>query len=166
MSRNNKFSEPRLTLLNGVVYFAYAGYADTDPYHGWILGYDASNLNLVKVFNDTPSNSVNEDSHEGEGGIWQGGAGLASDGTHLYLMTGNGDFDASVGDYGDSILRAHAGQQHAKRPEPNKNGYGLSVVNNTTDTSRRTTSKRSPITILTWVRAARCCCPTNRAAPA
>ncbi|HVT28060.1 MAG TPA: LamG-like jellyroll fold domain-containing protein, partial [Lacipirellulaceae bacterium] len=120
-----------VTLLNGVVYFAYAGYADTDPYHGWILGYDASNLNLVKVFNVTPSNSVNEDSHEGEGGIWQGGAGLASDGTHLYLITGNGDYDASVGDYGDTFLELTP--DNSTQPT-NKNGYGLSVVDNTTDT--------------------------------
>ena len=50
-----------LTLLNGVVYVAYAGYGDTDPYHGWILGFDASNLNLVKVFNDTPNATSPED---------------------------------------------------------------------------------------------------------
>ena len=99
------------TLLNGVVYFAYAGYGDTPPYHGWILGYDASNLNLVKVFNDTPNaTSPVDPREEGGGGIWQAGGGLVSDGTHLYVMTGNGDFDASVGDYGDSFYRANAGQ--------------------------------------------------------
>jgi fibronectin type 3 domain-containing protein len=118
-----------VTLLNGVVYFAYAGYADTDPYHGWVLGYDAANLNLVKVWNDTPRNGL--DSHEGEGGIWQAGAGLASDGTHLYLITGNGDYDASVGNYGDTILELTP--DNSTQPT-NKNGYGLSVVNNTTDT--------------------------------
>jgi hypothetical protein len=120
-----------LTMLNGVIYAAYAGYADTDPYHGWVLGFNASNLNLVKVFNITPRNSVTEDSHEGEGGIWQGGAGLASDGTHLYFLTGNGDFDSSVGDYGDSFLELTP--DNSTQPT-NKNGYGLSVVNNTTDT--------------------------------
>jgi hypothetical protein len=120
-----------VTLLNGVVYFAYAGYADTDPFHGWILGYDASNLNLVKVFNDTPNNSVSEDVHEGEAGIWMSGSGLASDGTHLYLITGNGDFDSSVGDYGDTIMELTP--DNSTQPT-NKNGYGLSIVNNTTDT--------------------------------
>ncbi len=114
-----------LTLLNGVVYAAYAGYADTDPYHGWILGFDASNLSLTKVFNDTPQLSPSEDSHEGEGGIWQAGAGLASDGTHLYLLTGNGDFDASVGDFGDSFLELTP--DNSTQPA-NKNGYGLSVT--------------------------------------
>jgi hypothetical protein len=112
-----------LTMLNGVVYVAYAGYADTDPYHGWILGYDASNLNLIKVFNVTPNDGT--DSHEGEGGIWMAGAGLASDGTHLYVMTGNGDFDPSAGNYGDSFLELTP--DNSAQPA-NKNGYGLSVT--------------------------------------
>ena len=29
------------------------------------------------------------------GGIWQAGKGLASDGTYIYLSTGNGDFNVS-----------------------------------------------------------------------
>jgi hypothetical protein len=120
-----------MTLLNGTLYVAYAGYADTDPYHGWVLGYDTSNLNLVKVFNTTPRLSPSEDAHAGEGGIWQGGAGLASDGTHLYLLTGNGDFDATVNDFGDSFLELTP--DNSTQPT-NKNGYGLSIVNNTTDT--------------------------------
>ncbi len=35
---------PALTLAGGIVYVAYAGYADTDPYHGWIIGFNATNL--------------------------------------------------------------------------------------------------------------------------
>jgi hypothetical protein len=112
-----------LTMLNGIVYVAYAGYADTDPYHGWILGFDASNLNLVKTFNVTPN--AGTDGHEGEGGIWQSGAGLASDGTHLYVMTGNGDFDPTVGDFGDSFLELTP--DNSTQPA-NKNGYGLSIT--------------------------------------
>src|SRR4051794_31066474 len=53
-----------LTLLNGTVYVAYAGYGDTPPYHGWILGFNASNLSLTKVFNDTPNVTVPEDTRE------------------------------------------------------------------------------------------------------
>jgi hypothetical protein len=115
-----------MTLLNGVVYVAYAGYGDFPPYHGWILGFDASNLNLVKVFNDTPNLATPEDTREqGAGGIWQAGGGLVSDGTHLYLMTGNGDFDAAAGDYGDSFLELTP--DNSTQPT-NKNGYGLSVT--------------------------------------
>jgi hypothetical protein len=115
-----------LTLLNGVVYVAYAGYGDTPPYHGWILGFNATNLNLVKAFNDTPNATVPPDTREeGGGGIWQAGGGLVSDGTHLYFMTGNGDFDTSVGDYGDSFVEL---TPDSSTQPTNKNGYGLSVT--------------------------------------
>ena len=100
-----ELQRPALTLLNGVVYVCYSGYADTDPYHGWILGYNAANLNLVAVLNTTPNLSATEDANEGEGGIWQTGDGLVSDGTNLYVETANGDFDPTVGDYSDSFLR-------------------------------------------------------------
>jgi hypothetical protein len=126
-----------LTLLNGVVYVAYASYGDDNPYHGWILGFDASNLNLVKVFNTTPNVTSPEDSSAGRGGIWQAGAGLASDGTHLYVMTGNGDFDASVGDYGDSFLELTP--DNSTQPT-NKNGYGLSVTDYFTPWDEQTLS--------------------------
>ena len=40
-----------------------------------------------------------------EGGIWQTGNGLASDGTNLFLITGNGDFSPALGDWGDTVLK-------------------------------------------------------------
>ena len=50
-----QLQRPALTLFNGVLYVAYSGYADTDPYHGWILGFNPSNLQLVSVLNTTPN---------------------------------------------------------------------------------------------------------------
>jgi len=89
-----------LLLDNGVVYIAWASYCDIDPYHGWILGYDAKTLQQVAVFNATPNGS--------EGGIWMSGAGVAAapDGS-LYCLTGNGTFDTGSNpqDFGDSFLR-------------------------------------------------------------
>jgi len=111
-----------LTLVNGVLYVAYAGFADTDPYNGWVLGFDAATLQLESVLNTTPN--AGTDSHEGEAGIWQGGYGLASDGTRLYVMTGNGDFQSSIGDYGDSFLEI---TPDGSAQPANKNGYGLTV---------------------------------------
>ena len=87
-----------LTLLNGVLYVTFAGYADTDPYHGWIIGFNASNLHplAASVFNDTPNGS--------EGGLWMGGNGPASDAAgNLYIETGNGSLDST--DYGDSFVK-------------------------------------------------------------
>jgi hypothetical protein len=89
-----------LTLVNGVVYIAWASYQDFGNYHGWVMGYDASTLKQVRVWNATPDGS--------KGGIWMSGAPLTADSSgNLYLVVGNGSFDADKGgkDYGDSIVK-------------------------------------------------------------
>jgi hypothetical protein len=89
-----------LTLVNGVVYIAWASYQDFGNYHGWVMGYDASTLNQVRVWNATPDGQ--------QGGIWMSGAPIAADSSgNLYLVTGNGTFDVNNGgeDYGDSIVK-------------------------------------------------------------
>lgn len=105
-----------LTLANGILYVAYAGYTDTqveDPYHGWIIGFDPSNLQQLPgyVFCSTPNGKTNQyGSIAGRGGVWGGGAGLAVDENgNLYFGTGDGNFNAfpnTTGtEYGDSIIR-------------------------------------------------------------
>lgn len=89
-----------LLLLNGVVYVCWAGYYDTDPYHGWVIGYSASTLKQVTVFNATIDG--------GRGGIWMSGASPAADAQgNIYLLSGNGDFNANAGgrNYGDTFMK-------------------------------------------------------------
>ena len=80
--------------LNGVIYVAFNSYGDADPYHGWIVGYSASNLTQITVFNDSPNGQ--------RGGIWN--SHLASDGTFIYAVPGNGTWDAGP-DWANSYLK-------------------------------------------------------------
>jgi hypothetical protein len=90
-----------LLLLNGVVYVCWGSYFDKDPYHGWVIGYSASTLTQVTVFNDTIDG--------GRGGIWMSGANPAADSQgNIYLVSGNGDFNADNAggrNYGDTFLK-------------------------------------------------------------
>ncbi len=80
---NRQIQRSALLLANDTIYIAFAGYEDTDPYHGWILGYSAQTLQQVAVYNTTANG--------GQGGIWQGGQGPAADSDgNIYVLTGNG----------------------------------------------------------------------------
>ena len=88
---------PALTLSQGIVYIAWSSFCDFGPYHGFVIGYDASTLQQVHVFNDTPSGT--------QGGIWQAGQGLSVDlSGNLYFMTGNGTFDNNA-NLGESFIK-------------------------------------------------------------
>jgi chitodextrinase len=92
-----------LLLYNGVIYFGFGSHGDNQPYHGWLLGYDATTLERVFVYNPTPNG-------EG-GGIWQSGGGIAIDSAgNFFFATGDGTFDANAGgvDFGDSFLKLNA----------------------------------------------------------
>src|SRR5262249_25816285 len=68
-----------LALLNGTLYVAYGGHwGDCRDYHGWVLGVPVS----------TPNNVVAWSTRAVGGGIW-GPGGIASDGTSLFVATGN-----------------------------------------------------------------------------
>ncbi len=102
---------PAMTLAGGKLFVAYGSYADTDPYHGWVLGYNATNLQLVTnyVFNTTPNATTAEfGANAAEGALWMGGDGLCVDASNnLYFETANGSFSANTngGDYGDSFVK-------------------------------------------------------------
>jgi hypothetical protein len=87
-----------LTLADGVVYVPWAAHEDADPYHGWMIGFNASTLAKVSVYNATPNGT--------RGGIWMGGGAPAVDSSNnLYVLTGNGTFDDSSANFGDSALK-------------------------------------------------------------
>ena len=89
-----------LLLDNGIVYIAFGSNGVPGDYHGWLFGYDSSSLKQTGVFNVTP-NAI-------QGGIWQSGGGPSADLNHnIFVVTGDGPFDANRGgmSYSDSFLR-------------------------------------------------------------
>jgi len=89
-----------LTLANNTVYITWASSCDVDPYHGWVMSYDAQTLAQKAVLNVNPNGR--------EAGIWLADTGPAVDAEgNLYVPTGNGTFDVNSGgqDYGDSVLK-------------------------------------------------------------
>jgi hypothetical protein len=98
--------------VNGVVYIASGSHEDNNvptPWYGWVIAYkyNGSAFSPVAALNVTPN--------DGQGGIWMGGGAPSADSAgHLYLITGNGVFDANSAtapnnDYGDSFLQLTAG---------------------------------------------------------
>jgi len=112
-SRN--MQRPGLLLLNGTLFIGFGSYGDFTPWHGWLLAYGASTLKQIGFLCTTPDqedrppgNTPPPDVGNSGGSIWQGGIGVATDGTSVYVATGNGPFNANLANgrnYGDSILR-------------------------------------------------------------
>jgi len=86
-----------LLLSNEQVYLTWGSSCDVDPYHGWVMAYDARTLAQTAVFNTSPAAS--------RSGIWQSDNGPAADEKgNIYVATGNGKFDPGR-DFGDSVLK-------------------------------------------------------------
>ncbi len=90
-----------LALSQGVVYIAWGSFCDTAPFHGWVLGYNATSLAPVGGFNTSPNGSGD--------GIWMAGAGPGFDASgNLYYGTGNGTTDG-VSEFGESMVKLSPG---------------------------------------------------------
>jgi uncharacterized protein YjdB len=87
-----------LALANNTVYVSWGSHTDIQPWHGWIMGFNKSNLRAAPMlFNATPN---------GMGaGIWMAGGAPSIDASNnLYAITGNGDYDGKT-EFGDSFLK-------------------------------------------------------------
>jgi uncharacterized protein (TIGR03437 family) len=89
---------PGLLVANDTVYIAFGSHADQEPYHGWILSYDAGDLTRqAGVFATTPGAMG--------GSIWQSGRGPAADSQgNVYVVTGNGNYDGAR-NFGESFIK-------------------------------------------------------------
>jgi outer membrane protein assembly factor BamB len=88
---------PGLLLANDAVYIGYASHCDKQPYHGFLLAYDAKTLAQTAVFNTSPTTSENA--------IWHSGQAPAVDAEgNIYVVTGNGTWDG-VQNFSESFLK-------------------------------------------------------------
>ncbi len=95
-----------LALVNGIVYVSYSGYAgDCGLYHGWVVGVPINNPSNVGAWATTAIG----------GGIW-GHGGVASDGTNMFVVTGNTFNTAGNWMGGEAILRLQAGPIFTGQP--------------------------------------------------
>ncbi|HUJ26163.1 MAG TPA: PQQ-binding-like beta-propeller repeat protein [Myxococcales bacterium] len=120
-----------LALLNGTVYVAYGGhFGDCGSYRGWVVGISTANPSQVTAFTTAAQG----------GGIW-GPAGIVSDGTSLFVSTGN-TFGASAWSGGEAVFRltpslaaadsfAPSDWKHLDDDDLDLGGAGVSLVGNT-----------------------------------
>jgi outer membrane protein assembly factor BamB len=102
LEAKSALQRPGLLLANGLVYLAFGSHQDGGLYHGWLVAFDAQTLEQKYVFCTTPGDLL------GEGGIWQAGNGPAADAQgNIYVMTGNGSFEADKR-YGSSFIKLDA----------------------------------------------------------
>lgn len=87
-----------LLLLNGNVIIPFTGHFDYPPYHGWVFSYNAYTLAQTGIWNANPNGS--------DGGFWQAGCGPAADSAgYIYLESGNGNWDSTNSNYGNTVLK-------------------------------------------------------------
>jgi hypothetical protein len=88
---------PGLTLVNGLVYVTWSSHCDWNPYHGWVMGYNATTLQRTTAWNNTPGGSM--------GGIWMSDQAPPADANgNIFISTGNGNFDG-LNNWGESFLK-------------------------------------------------------------
>jgi hypothetical protein len=81
---------PGLLLLDGVVYAAFGGHCDSNPYQGWVFGVSTAGQVTARWVDNPPGVDG--------GGIWEPGWGLMSDAAgSIYLVTGNGGAPSTAG---------------------------------------------------------------------
>jgi iron transport multicopper oxidase len=97
-----ELQRPGLLLLEGVVYAGFGSDCDDDPYQGWVFGVSTSGAVKARWTSETQDSGS---------GIWQSGAGIASDGPGTMLVaTGAVPNDPTPGfsppgTLGESIVR-------------------------------------------------------------
>ncbi|MEM5372627.1 pyrrolo-quinoline quinone [Paraburkholderia azotifigens] len=97
-----------LTLVNGNIFMGWTAHCMAGAYTGWIMSYSADTLQQTGVVNVAPNGH--------QGSVWMAGSGMASDGTSIYVVDGNGTFGTTLdgngfpvdSDFGNSFMKLSA----------------------------------------------------------
>jgi len=89
-----------LLLVQGAVFVGFGTIAESaSTARGWLIAVDTQTFKVAASWTATCAGSG--------GGIWHSGSGPAADAEgNIYVVTGNGDFDA-ITDFGESIVKLH-----------------------------------------------------------
>ncbi len=95
-----------LAIVNGILYVPFSGhFGDCGAYHGWVVGIHINN----------PSTVIGWATDAVGGGIW-GHSGVASDGTNMFVITGNTFNTGGTWMGGEAIIRLQAGPTFSSQP--------------------------------------------------
>ena len=95
-----------LGLVNGVVYVPYSGhFGDCGTFHGWVVGVPINNPSHVTAW---ATRAIG-------GGIW-GHGGVASDGTNMFVISGNTFNTGGNWGGGEALIRLQAGPIFSGNP--------------------------------------------------
>jgi hypothetical protein len=88
-----------LALVNGILYVSFSGHlGDCGNYRGWLFGIDTNTPTNIRTFKTGATRG---------GGIWATG-GPSSDGTNIFVTTGN-TFGATTWSRGEAVIRLQSG---------------------------------------------------------
>jgi hypothetical protein len=94
-----------LTLVNGNIFMGWTAHCMSGNYTGWIMSYSADTLQQTGAIDVAPNGQ--------KGSVWMAGSGMASDGTSVYVVDGNGTFGTTLdangfpvdSDFGNSFMK-------------------------------------------------------------
>ncbi|HEY4238568.1 MAG TPA: PKD domain-containing protein [Kofleriaceae bacterium] len=111
-----------LLLVGNQLWIAWASYCSNalygNVYSGWVMQFDATNLaTAAHIVNTGPLDDVSHPAMaspiHGGAGVWMGASGPVSDGTKVWVDTGNGWLDIAHQQWSDSVLQLAPDSSHA-----------------------------------------------------
>lgn len=93
----NQNCRPALLLLNGEIYFAFSAFSET-TFEGWVFAASTTTGSIDHAWSSATSSA-------NWSGIWMGGGGISTDGTFIYVTTGNGACNSSDTNYGEAVVK-------------------------------------------------------------